>query len=297
MRSLIIGLIAVGSLATVSTAVLADCLDSGKSLGVARTIKIDSTGGPKFGTIQYPSTIKLKEREVILTFDDGPHPQYTPKILKALAAHCTRATFFPVGRMARAYPKTLQAVVKAGHTIGGHTYRHPNLARLSKRAAIRDIEKGFQAIRKYAGAEVAPFFRFPFLSDTKRLRQYAAERDLAIFSVDIVSNDSYTPNANRLVRRTIAQLKRKGGGIVLFHDIKRSTARGMMNFLNQLKANNFKIVHVVAKTKFSDPAPMYLTGSAADTGTSAKSSTKRKPKPKKAPAKSFGPRDVFDFPT
>ena len=295
MRSLIIGLIAAGSLTTVSSAAIADCLDPSKALGISRTIEIDSTKGPKFGTIQYASTIELKEREVILTFDDGPHPQFTKQILKALAAHCTRATFFPVGRMARAFPKTLKEVVRAGHTVGAHSYRHPNLARLSKRSAIHDIEKGFQIIRKHAGGEVAPFFRFPYLSDSKLLRQYAVQRDLAIFSVDIVSNDSYTPNADRLVRGTIAQLKRKGGGIVLFHDIKRSTAQGMMKFLNHLKANNFKIVHVVPKNKFSEPSAMYLVGSDQDTGTLVKSPTKIRSKSKKKTKKQFGPEDVFDF--
>ncbi len=272
------------------------CPNPSKVLGVSRIIEIDTSGGALFGTIQYGKTVNLQKGEVILTFDDGPHPQYTAKILEALKIHCTKATFFPVGQMIRAYPKTLAQVANAGHTIGGHSYRHPNLARLSNHSAIIEIEKGFNAALEATGKPVAPFFRFPFLSDTKRLKGYLATRNIAVFSVDIVSNDSYISSSGRLVRTTMAQLKKKGGGIILFHDIKRSTARGLLSFLNKLKSEGFKVVHMVPKFEITQAAPLTLTKSeAADKQPELKpkSSPKAKPKSKRR----FGPWDVFDFAT
>ncbi|MEO1545062.1 MAG: polysaccharide deacetylase family protein, partial [Pseudomonadota bacterium] len=96
------------------------CPGNPEAIGVSRIIEIDANTGPLFGVItkqkQEPSF--LGPKEVVLTFDDGPVPWITGPILETLAAHCTRATFFSVGKMAIAYPKTLQAVAKAGHTVG-----------------------------------------------------------------------------------------------------------------------------------------------------------------------------------
>lgn len=295
MRLLLAALLLTLFSPMLTATVEAQCLNPSKALGVSRTIEVNTYGGPLIGTIQYEKTLDLRKGEVVLTFDDGPHPQYTPKILAALKKHCTKATFFPVGRMIRAYPRTLIEVAKAGHTIGGHTYRHPNLARLSKRRAVIEIEKGFRAALEVTGKPVAPFFRFPFLSDSKRLRRYLASRNMAVFSVDIVSNDSYTPNSDRLVRRTLSQLRKKGGGIVLFHDIKRSTARGMLKFLNGLKREGFKIVHVVPKVQITQAAPIAVTNSEKNERLKSIKSKRPNTKPKSKPK--FGPGDIFDFAT
>src|SRR5262249_57367446 len=90
-------------------------------LGVSRVVEIDATGGPRFGQ---PSGDRnfLAPGEVVLTFDDGPMPKYTRPILAALAAQCTKATFFSVGRMAVEHPQILKEVVAQGHTVGGHTW-------------------------------------------------------------------------------------------------------------------------------------------------------------------------------
>src|SRR5512145_308781 len=97
------------------------------ALGVARTVEIDTRGGPWLGG-QHGDPDLLRPGEVVLTFDDGPAPLTTRPILAALAAECTKATFLMIGKMAAAYPEIVREVAAAGHTVGTHTWSHPNLA-------------------------------------------------------------------------------------------------------------------------------------------------------------------------
>src|SRR5262245_57138971 len=80
----------------------ADCPGNPKALGTSRTIVVDPTEHGRIGTMDYAETLPLVDKEVVLTFDDGPLPPYSTKILDTLAAECVRATYFIVGRMARA---------------------------------------------------------------------------------------------------------------------------------------------------------------------------------------------------
>ena len=109
------------------TSVQAACEDP--SFGHSRTIKLH----PKdHGTLLgHEKKLGLAHKEVVLTFDDGPLPEYTSKVLDALEAHCAKATFFVVGRMAKAYPATLKKVARFGHTIAHHTHRHDRLTNFS----------------------------------------------------------------------------------------------------------------------------------------------------------------------
>ena len=96
------------------------------ALGVSRTVVIDTTGGPGFGFLQYKQFDFLADKEVVLTFDDGPWPT-TPAVLKTLADECTKAVFFPIGKHTTYHPEILRQVSAAGHTIGSHTWSHAHL--------------------------------------------------------------------------------------------------------------------------------------------------------------------------
>ena len=100
-------------------------------LGVSRVVEIDTSTGPKFGFQYHDAPSFLAEGEVVLTFDDGPLRAYTKPVLEALAAQCTKATFFVVGRMAVADPEMVKEYARRGHTVGTHTWSHQNLAQLS----------------------------------------------------------------------------------------------------------------------------------------------------------------------
>src|SRR5262249_13620901 len=160
--------------------------------------------------------------EVVLTFDDGPLPKYTQPILAALAAECTKATFFVLGEMAAEFPEMVQETAAAGHTIGTHTWSHPNLKRLSDAAARTEIEATIAAVEQAAKQPIAPFFRFPYLSERAQVVEYLKSRDIAMFAIDIDSFDWRTHDKSRVVRHVMAGLKGRGKGIVLMHDIHAS---------------------------------------------------------------------------
>ena len=238
--------------ASLARAQAADCADDPKTTGLSRTIAIDSTGGRRFGRLQYPETAPLRPKEVVLTFDDGPHPIYTKVILDILDKHCVKATFFTVGRMALFSPKMVKLAAKRGHTIATHTWSHArDLSKLPVEEAKLEIEKGFVASSHALGEPIAPFFRYPGLNDAPEVNAYLATRDISVWSVDVVSGDTtagMTPE--QLLHDTMERLRKMGKGVVLFHDLKAVTAETMDTFLTTLKAEGFKIVHIVSNSSY-----------------------------------------------
>ena len=218
-------------------------------LGVARTIAIDPATGPVIGQMTKLTHEHwfLAPKEVILTFDDGPLPWITRSILATLARHCTRATFFSVGKMALAYPVVLREELAQGHTVGTHTWSHPlNLKRLKPAAAEEEMERGFAAVSAAAGQPIAAMFRFPGLSDSPAMVAHLAERHVATVTVDVVSNDSFINDPARLTRETLAKIDASRGGIILFHDIKATTAKALPGILDALAARGYSVVHMVS---------------------------------------------------
>lgn len=237
----------------------ADCADDPRTTGLSRTIAINAQGGGLYGRLQYKQTAPLRDKEVVITFDDGPHAANTKTILDALDRHCVKATFFAVGRMALYHKNTLKEIARRGHTIGSHTFAHPkSAAKLPFEDAKVEIEKGFVATSQALGAPIAPFFRFPGLNDSAELNAYLSSRNISVWSVDVVSGDTYpgvTPE--KLVRSAMERLRKMKRGIVLFHDLKLVTADSLDLFLTQLELEGFKVVHVVSNSSYkADPVLM-----------------------------------------
>ena len=251
--ALLTAVVAMLSLATNATA----ACTPGQGIGLARIANIDTSTGPLFGdhTGYQRSSGFLGPKEVVLTFDDGPMPWITKSILDTLDRHCTKATFFSVGRMAIAYPATTREIMARGHTLGTHTWSHPlNLRRLKPEAAVDEMERGFAAVALAAGQPIAPFFRFPGLNDNAALLTHLQGRKVATFTVDVISNDSYIHDAARLIENTLAQVEARKGGIVLFHDIKAATARALPTILTELKARGYTVVHMRSTAGFEPSA-------------------------------------------
>jgi peptidoglycan/xylan/chitin deacetylase (PgdA/CDA1 family) len=217
-----------------------------ETLGVSRTVAIDASHGPQFGAI-YREGGLLRDGEIVLTFDDGPMRAYTRAVLEALAAQCTRATFFMIGRMAIADPATVKEVERRGHTVATHTWSHGNLQALRPQQVEAEIELGLSAVRQALGKPVAPFFRFPYLRDTPASLKYLQERGLAAFAIDIDSRDFGTRDAAVLHERVLRDIAAKRKGIVLFHDIHASTAKALPALLAELKERGFRVVHLRPK--------------------------------------------------
>ena len=222
------------------------CTPGPNALGVSRVAEIDTSSGPRFGC-QYKERDLLADGEVVLTFDDGPLRAYTKHVLEALQAHCTKATFFVVGRMAAADPEMVREYARFGHTVGIHTWSHANLHAITPLRARTEIELGFSAVQQALGKPVAPFFRFPYLADTKSMTTHLQERHVAIFSIDVDSKDYLTRNPESVHRRVMSELARAKKGIILFHDIQASTARALPGLLADLKAKGYRVVHLQPK--------------------------------------------------
>ena len=221
------------------------------ALGMSRVVQIDTTGGPAFGTEHFKQYDFLHEKEVVLTFDDGPWPENTPMVLKALQDNCVRATFFEIGEHATWAPQLTKQLVDAGMTVGSHTWSHKDLARNPYAKDIEkakdEIEMGVSAVHMAAGAPIAPFFRFPDLQQPPDLIAYLGTRNIATFSTDIDSFDFKIHKPDDVIKSVLTKLQKNGKGIVLMHDFQKGTAEAMPQLLAQLKANGYKIVHMVPK--------------------------------------------------
>ncbi|NOJ39414.1 polysaccharide deacetylase family protein [Bradyrhizobium australiense] len=218
------------------------------ALGVSRTVVIDTTGGPGFGFLQYKQFDFLTDKEVVLTFDDGPWPT-TPAVLKALSDECTKAVFFPVGKHTTYHPEILKQVAAAGHTIGSHTWSHSHLdsKKLTEQQVREEIEKGFSAVKMALGAAPAPFFRFPALAHTQAALGYLGTRNIAMFSCDVDSNDFKSSGPDQVIQNVMTKLDKQGKGVILMHDLQKHTALALPTLLRRLKAGGYKVVQMKAK--------------------------------------------------
>ena len=224
------------------------CAANPDGLGVSRVVEIDTTGGPGFGFEHYKAYDFLQNKEVVLTFDDGPWPGTTKAVLDALANHCTKATFFTIGKHALYHPEILKTVAAAGHTIGTHTWSHVDLSKLTPDQAKEEIEKGFSAVKLALGGAPASFFRFPQLKGPPDMEAYLGSRNVGIFSTDIDSFDfKHGKKPEAVVKTVMEKLDKKGKGIVLLHDFQKVTAAAIPTLLTELKAKGYKIVHLKSK--------------------------------------------------
>jgi len=218
------------------------------ALGVSRVVEIDTTGGPGFGFQHFKQLDFLADKEVVLTFDDGPWPT-TPTVLKALADECTKAVFFPIGKHATYHPEILKQVFAAGHTVGAHTWSHANLnsKKMTDQLAKDEIEKGYSAVKLAIGAAPQPFFRFPELAHGPAAMAYLGTRNVAIFSCDLDSFDFRAKNADQIVNTVMTKLDKQGKGIILMHDFQKHTAEALPTLLRRIKAGGYKVVLMKAK--------------------------------------------------
>jgi peptidoglycan/xylan/chitin deacetylase (PgdA/CDA1 family) len=225
------------------------CNNTPDALGVSRVVAIDTTGGPGFGFEHFKQLDFLRDKEVVLTFDDGPWLNNTPAVLKALADQCTTGIFFPIGKHATYYPEVLKQVAAAGHTVGAHTWSHANLnnKKLTEQQRKDEIEKGFSAVKWALGAAPAPFFRFPALQHPPEMVTYLGGRNIGIFSCDLDSFDFRSSKPQQVVDTIFKKLDKLGKGIILMHDFQKHTAEALPEILRKLKAGGYKVVQMKAK--------------------------------------------------
>jgi peptidoglycan/xylan/chitin deacetylase (PgdA/CDA1 family) len=228
------------------------------ALGVSRVVEIDTTGGPGFGFEHFKAYDFLRDKEVVLTFDDGPWPGHTPAVLKALADQCTKALFFPIGKHSGWHPDIMKQVAAAGHSVGSHTWSHRDLSKLSQQDGIAEIEKGVAGVSIALGNKPpAPFFRFPALRHPPELLKYVGERNIGVFSTDMDSFDFKMRKPDQVIASVMKKLEKHGKGIILMHDFQQATAHAAPELLKKLKDGGYKVVQVVGKTPL-EPKKEYV---------------------------------------
>jgi peptidoglycan/xylan/chitin deacetylase (PgdA/CDA1 family) len=226
--------------------------DNPDAIGLSRIVEIDTTGGPAFGTEHFKQYDFLRDKEVVLTFDDGPWPENTPMVLKALKDNCIKATFFEIGEHATWHPELTREVVGAGMTVGTHTWSHKDLAKnpyaKDIEQAKQEIEMGISAVHMAAaGGPIAPFFRFPDLQQPPEVMAYLGTRNISTFSTDIDTLDFKLRKPEDVIKSAMTKLAKNGKGMLLMHDFHHNTAEALPELLRQLKAGGYKIVHMVPK--------------------------------------------------
>jgi peptidoglycan/xylan/chitin deacetylase (PgdA/CDA1 family) len=241
--------VALAALTAIASAEAADCPRK-DTLGTSRVLSVDAKTTPRVGLKSFPQTLPLADHEVVLTFDDGPHPPTTSKVLAALAQECVRATFFLIGLHAAEHPDMVKRIAREGHTIGHHTWSHPFMARIPFDKAKSEIDRGIAADEMAlhgvsATTPSTPFFRFPYFEATQAELDLLQSRGIAVFGADLWASDWNEMTPDQELKLITERLAAAGKGIILFHDPKARTATIMPAFLRYLRENGYHVVHVV----------------------------------------------------
>jgi len=226
------------------------CPGRADALGTERVLAVSAATTPRVGRKQFPATLPLAPREVVLTFDDGPWPGTTPSVLDALKRECVHAAFFLLGRNAEAAPALVRRELAEGHTVGHHTFAHPLLSTMSLARAEAEIDRGIAAVERAAYGETGPvprvpFFRFPGFAASPALLDRVAARGLVVFGADLWASDWNPMTPGQELALVMSRLEAAGRGIVLMHDTKSQTAAMLPAFVRALKSRGFHLVHVV----------------------------------------------------
>jgi peptidoglycan/xylan/chitin deacetylase (PgdA/CDA1 family) len=227
----------------------ADCPRAG-TLGTSRVLSVDAASFPRVGLKSFPQTLPLRDHEVILTFDDGPWPPTTPKVLKALADECVHATFFLIGKPASEHPSMVRRIAAEGHTIGTHSWTHPSLAQIKPSEATDQITHGISAVEMALHGSATttpstPFFRFPGFQSTPATLDFLQSRGIIVFGTDLWASDWNQMTPKQELKLLTSRLEAARKGIILLHDPKAHTAAMLPAFLRYLRENHYHVVHLV----------------------------------------------------
>lgn len=158
---------------------------------------------------------KNKEKSICLTFDDGPHPVYTPKILTILAKHSVKATFFITGSKIQKYKRILKQLISEGHEVGNHGYSHRNLIFKNKEFILNEINRTDELLRD-CGAKGEIVFRPPYGRMSLKAIFLLGELNKKIIMWNIPTIDYKADSSQKIIRRIRKKLK--PGGIIILHD-------------------------------------------------------------------------------
>jgi peptidoglycan/xylan/chitin deacetylase (PgdA/CDA1 family) len=245
----VLGVALVAAMTWSAAAYAVDCPRKG-TLGTSRVLRVDAATTPRVGLKSFPQTLPLGDHEVVLTFDDGPWPPTTPRVLAALARECVRATFFLIGKPASEHPDLVRRIAAEGHTIGHHTWLHRSLMQIPPNETTEEIDRGIAAdeLALHGVATTTPstpFFRFPGFEMTPATLDLLQSRGIVVFGADLWASDWNPMTPEQELKLITDRLRIARKGIILFHDPKARTAAMLPSFLRYLRDNDYRVVHVV----------------------------------------------------
>jgi len=216
------------------------------------------------------SSVRTSRRIIALTFDDGPHPELTPRLLDILRQQGIRATFFVVGRNVEAHPEIARRIVAEGHEIANHSWSHPDLTKLGEQAMRREVEDTSAAIERATGRRVTKM-RPPYGAINQRIREVLTKDhnlDVVLWSVDPL--DWRKPGPSVVTQRLVDGAT--PGGILLAHDIQAGTIEAMPETIAQLKAKGYgfaTVSQLLAMREEAQPPVVADAPAAAQPGNAA----------------------------
>lgn len=175
---------------------------------------------------------------VALTFDDGPHPVHTPRLLDLLRERRVQATFFLIGAQVARRPDIVRRMVDEGHEVGNHTWRHPALSTLGDAAVLREIDRTTEAIHAACG-HVPVTLRPPYGAISRRQsRMIHEQRNIPTVLWSVDPRDWQRPGASVVAERIVGNAG--NGAIILAHDIHGGTVAAIPAALDGLEARGFR---------------------------------------------------------
>lgn len=162
------------------------------------------------------SNKSITKNQVAITFDDGPHPEFTPKALKLLKKHNAKATFFCIGKHIEAYPEVFNDIIEQGHTVGNHTYSHDNNFGFFKtEKVIEELQKTNTVVKETKGF-VMKLYRPAFAVTNPRIKKAIKATQLQSIGWSVRSLDTTSRTAETIFERTTKNLSK--GDVILLHD-------------------------------------------------------------------------------
>ena len=239
----------VALIACTAAAQAADCPRAG-TLGTSRVLAVDAAHTPRVGLKSFPQTLPLRDHEVVLTFDDGPWPPTTPKVLATLRQQCVLATFFLIGQPAMEHPTIVRRIAAEGHNVATHTWSHSNLQAMPRIDALAEIDDGIAAVEwaqhgKAITTPAMPFFRYPGFLMTPDTLELLQSRGIVVFGADLWANDWDAQTPKHELQLLTQRLRAARKGIIVLHDPQARTAAMLPAFLRYLRDNHYHVVHVV----------------------------------------------------
>ena len=184
------------------------------------------------------SQINTKTDVCLISFDDGPDPILTPKVLEILKKENVKAIFFLIGKKAEDHPEIVRKIVSEGHLIGNHSYSHNHFMSLfSKKRLLQEINAAQNSLKNVAGINPI-FFRPPIGYTNPNYAKVLKQLNLHCIGWSVRSYDSVLKNSNKLIKRLLKKVR--PGSIILLHDNLPQSVEALELFISNAKKNGIK---------------------------------------------------------